>query len=280
MFKKSITRLLLCLMTAALFFVFSSCKTSPVQGLFVEILDVGQSDCTLIRQGKTVLMIDCGTVNERNAVKNALADRNVERIDYLLLTHGHEDHIGNARMLLETYTVGALILSPARAETLDERLVLEAAEQNGVPCYTASAGDVYAIGDAKLEILYAASEAEDLNEASIVSRLCYGEMRFLFTGDAEELTERALLALGVDLDCDFLKAGHHGSNTSTSAELLAAVTPCHVAISCGEDNDYGFPHRELLVRLEEMGITWHRTDKEGTLIYDCDGKSIEFIKEE
>ena len=273
-------RMLLVALALVLLLSCVSCAKSEEGGLFVEVLDVGQSDCTLIRQGDAVLMIDCGTLDARSAVQFELDRRDIERIDILLLTHMHEDHIGNARMLLETYTVGALILPAAVSDTLEERLVLEAAEKNAVPMHTASAGDTFSLGQATLDVLYVASEADDLNDTSIVSRLTFGKTKFLFTGDGEAAVERALLSLGADLDCDFLKAGHHGSKTSSSAELLAAVTPAHVAISCGKDNDYGFPHRELLERFDEVGATWHRTDKEGTLTYYSDGESITFKGED
>lgn len=273
-------RILLIALALVLLLSCVSCAKGEENGLFVEVLDVGQSDCTLIRQGDAVLMIDCGTLDARNAVQFELDRRDIKRIDVLLLTHMHEDHVGNARMLLETYTVGALILPVAMENTLDERLILQAAERNGVPTHTASAGDTFSVGGATLDVLYVANEADDLNDTSVVSRLTFGEMKFLFTGDGEAAVERALLSLETDLDCDFLKAGHHGSKTSSSAELLAAVTPQHVAISCGKDNDYGFPHRELLERLGEVGATWHRTDEEGTLIYYSDGVSIFFMGED
>lgn len=256
-------------------------KDETATGLSVEVLDVGQSDCTLIRQGDAVWMIDAGTTTERGAVIGALFDRGIERIDCLVLTHPHEDHIGNARMLLEKYEVGALIVSPYSTDDLTYRLVLETAEQRGVACHVASVGETYTLGAAAVEILLADENAKELNDASVVLRVTHGKTAFLFTGDAELDGETALLSsvAAEKLDCDFLKAGHHGSDTSSCEAFLQAVTPTHVAISCGKDNDYGFPHQALLERLNAVGATYHRTDAEGTLCYLSDGEEIHFIND-
>ncbi len=266
----------LCLLCSLL-----GCSPQATEGLCVEVLDVGQSDCTLITAGEHTLMIDAGTATEREAVRGALLDRGIQRLDYLLLTHPHEDHIGNARMLIETDTVRALIVSPMDSEELAYQLILNAAAEHELPVYTAKAGDTYAIGDATLEILLAIEAAEEINNASIICRVTYGETAFLFTGDAEGDGEAMLLASvsAEKLACDFLKAGHHGSDTSTGEALLQVATPQYVAISCGEDNDYGFPHKALLERLEAVGATWHRTDTEGTLTYVSDGISVRYEKE-
>ena len=269
--------LMLCLVLC----LFGCQRDKTVTGFSVEVLDVGQSDCTLLRQGNAVWLIDAGTATERGAILGALADRAIKHIDCLLLTHPHEDHVGNARMLLENYEVGTLIVSPFSADDLTYRLVLEAAQQRGVTCHVASGGEVYSLGDAAVEILLADESAKEPNDASVILRVAYGKTAFLFTGDAELDGETALLsAVGAEkLDCDFLKAGHHGSDTSCCEALLQAVTPTHVAISCGADNDYGFPHEALLSRLDAVGATYHRTDEEGTLCYISDGEAVRFADE-
>lgn len=275
----------LCALTAALCagLCLLGCKRSEtVTGLSVEVLNVGQSDCTLVRQGNAVCMIDTGTATARGAVIGELRDRGIERIDCLVLTHPHEDHVGNARMLLENYEIGALILSPFESEDLTYRLVLETAERLGVACRVAQTGEHFALGDAAVEVLQADGNAAEANDASVILRVTYGKTAFLFTGDAELDGETALLtSVGADkLDCDFLKAGHHGSETSCCAALLQAVTPQYAAISCGADNEYGFPHEALLSRFDEMGIVYHRTDEEGTLCYVSDGEAVRFVNED
>lgn len=280
--KNAIGRLCAVISVLCLLLCLVGCRRSEAAtGLSVEVLDVGQSDCTLLRQGDAVWMIDAATTTERGSVIGALYDRRIERIDCLVLTHPHEDHIGNARMLLENYEVGTLIVSPCSTDDLTYRLVLETAEQQGVSCHVASAEEIYTLGGAVVEILLADASAAEPNDASVVLRVTYGNTAFLFTGDAELDGETALLATAAaeKLDCDFLKAGHHGSDTSCCEALLQAVTPTHVAISCGKNNEYGFPHQALLQRLDAIGATYHRTDEQGTLRYVSDGEEIHFLNE-
>lgn len=252
------------------------------QGLRVEILDVGQGDCVLIRQGKWAMMIDTSTAMEREHVRAALHDRAIEHLDYLVLTHPHEDHIGNARMIVESYTVSAVLLSNADGEGTDQYLIEEAAARRGTPVRRLATGEMFALGEAEVEVLYAPTGAKDVNDDSLVLRVTYGETAFLFTGDAEKKGEAALLAAvpAEKLKCDLLKAGHHGSENSMGEGLLSAASPRYAPISCGKENEYGFPHNAVLERLTERGIPVHRTDLYGDLIYDSDGVTVTFINED
>lgn len=252
------------------------------QGLRVEILNVGQGDCVLIRQGDRTMMIDTSTAPERENVRAALHDRGIQSLDYLVLTHPHEDHVGNARMIVESYTVSALLLSNADAEGTDQYLIEGAAARRGIPCKRVASGEHYPLGEADIEILYAPSGAKDINDDSLILRVVYGETAFLFTGDAETKGEAALLAAipAEKLKCDLLKAGHHGSEYSTGEALLLAASPRYVPISCGKDNDYGFPHRAVTERLAARGIPVHRTDLSGDLVYESDGTAVVFVNEE
>ena len=263
--------LVLCLLLS-----LGGCEAREALGLRVEILDVGQSDCTLITADGGTLMIDAGTATARHDVQGHLDRRNVKRLDYLLLTHPHEDHVGNARMLIETDTVGALILPPIAEASLDWQLILNAAAENEIPVYVAAAGDTYQVGGATLEILQVGLDAQEVNDRSVICRVTYGSVSCLFTADAEGKGEATLLAdvPAEKLDCDLLKAGHHGSENSLCAELLQIASPTHVAVSCGHNNEYGFPDKALVARLSAAQIEYHRTDTEGTLTYKSDGESL------
>ena len=249
----------------------------PVEGeAEFHFIDVGQGDAALIRTVQGHVLIDAGTNDSEDALIAYLKAEGIKELAYAVFTHPHEDHIGNARMLIESDTVGALILPPMHSDDMVYRMVLDAAAARNVPCHIADAGARFAVGDATLEILFADAEAKEINDGSIICRLLYGKTAALFTGDAEGAAEQALLSAvpAEKLDCDLLKAGHHGSDTSLCEELLLAASPTHVAISCGKENDYGFPHAALLGRLQAVGAVWHRTDEEGTLCYVSDGESL------
>ena len=157
--------------------------------------------------------------------------------------------------------------------------MLEALADKGVKITPAKAGARYSLGDAWVDILGPAGEFEDNNNQSVVCKVTFGSRKFLFMGDAEKEAERALLAAGTDLSADVLKAGHHGSRSSTTAELLEAVQPTYVLLTCGVDNSYGHPHAETVARLKEAGVTIYRSDADGTVVIATDGETLRFQTE-
>lgn len=269
----------LCLLT--LVCLLAACADQAVSGLVVEVLDVGQSDCILVRTGDTCMLIDAGTATERETVQGALRDRGIGRIDYLVLTHPHEDHYGNARMLIEEFDVREVITSGAAGDELGWRLLSEALADAGIKHRIPEAGDGFSLGEAQCEVIWHVPAEENVNEAGLVLRLTYGKTAFLLMGDMESKGEAAMLsALPRELlRCDVLKVGHHGSRTSTTEAFLAISTPRYAAISCGAGNDYGFPHREVLERLAAADAVVHRTDKDGTLYYHSDGQHVTYGKD-
>ena len=270
--------LMLCVLLPVAACFLLSC-TDEREGLRVAVLDVGQSDAILLSQGEHHLLIDCGTTLARNDLLGELSYLGVDELEYLLLTHLHEDHIGNARVLLERYPVGALLTSAAESADSVAEMTYGAAAESNCTHTVLRKGDSFALGDACCEVLFAANDADDEpNNGSIVLRVQYGETVLLFTGDAEAALEETLLYYYPDgrLDCDFLKVGHHGSDTATTDRFLAATTPHFAAISCGKDNEYGFPHKRVLDSLAACGAVVARTDISGTLIYESDGEALRF----
>lgn len=272
--------LMLCILLPVTACFLTACADKP-QGLRVAVLDVGQSDAVLLSQGEHHLLIDCGTALARNDLLGELSYLGVDGLDYLLLTHLHEDHIGNARVLLERYPVGALLTSAAESEDAVAKITYGAAAETDCPHTVLRKGDSFSLGDASCEVLFAADDADDEpNNGSVVLRVQYGETVLLFTGDAEAALEETLLYYYPDgrLDCDFLKVGHHGSDTATTDRFLAATTPHFAAISCGKENEYGFPHKRVLQSLAKYGAVVARTDISGTLIYESDGVALRFYE--
>ena len=238
----------------------------------VHYVDADQSDCILIfAYGKTVL-IDTGDPSVRRPVMAYLKRQKVEQIDYLILTHPHEDHMGNMTEVLETYPVSTVImtylpvaLTPTGAEYQN---LISALQSKNITVKAAIAGETLSLGNAKLRILGPSFVYDNLNDSSIACKLiCSPQLSFLFMGDTEKEGENALLESKTDLHATVLKVGHHGSNTSTTKNFLEAVQPRYAVISCGANNNYGFPSSYVLSRLEEKQAQVFRTDLNGSVIF-------------
>ena len=229
----------------------------------------------MLPDGKTVL-IDAGTNQSEHQLLSYLARYGIRRIDYAVFTHPHEDHIGGADAVLDACEVQHVILPDAVTATSTYEIMLEKIEAEGCSVSTAVPGTVYPLGDASFTVLGPVGTYEDnLNNASILLRFCYGETSFLFTGDAEADAEAAaLLRDSAALNADVLKVGHHGSFTSSSELFLAAVTPDVAVISCGAQNEYGHPHAEILDRLQKHTDHIFRTDTLGSIRIYSDGTSL------
>ena len=255
-------------------------STAPDGILEVHIIDVGQGDSILVRTDDRVLLIDAGTNSSEDELRAYLDACWIEDIDCFVCTHPHEDHIGGADMILGEYNVERLIMPESESTTVTFTKLLDALEESDAVYTEPVVGDVYTIGGFAFTILAPdESVADDSNNSSMVLRLDYGSTSFMFTGDAEAESEACILAefSPSELDCDFLKLGHHGSTTSTSEAFLDAVSPEYAAISCGEGNSYGHPHRETLDKLASRGITGDkllRTDLDGTCVIYSDGERI------
>ena len=187
-------------------------------------------------------------------------------------------HIGGMDVVVENMEIGTFLMSfmpegatPTTKTYLD---MLEALDSKGVAVTEAEPGQTYALGDARLDILGPVEPSEDTNNNSVVCKVTFGSQRFLFMGDAEKEEEDSLLASGADLRAEFIKLGHHGSNSSSQKEFLEAVSPTYAAITCGTGNSYGHPHTETLQTLEELQITYARSDLNGTVKLSSDGSSI------
>lgn len=256
----------------------AGCVPQENNALYVTVLDVGQSDCILLTLGERRMLIDTGSAVWQDALVGELAARGVEHLDILFVTHPHEDHYGNTRLLLETHTVGALILPETQSEELGYRILCETAERLAVPTKYMGDGDAFVLDTLQCEVFCGIPDDPEGNNASNVLRVQFGDCVLLFMGDAETQAENALLARDTSWKCDFLKVGHHGSKTASSDRFLRATAPQIAAISCGKENDYGFPHREVLDRLATVGAAVYRTDTDGSLDFVCDGESIIFVK--
>ena len=249
----------------------------PDGDLHVHFIDVGQGDAALLCAPDCAVLIDAGPTDARYATANYVAEH-AEKLDLMILTHPHEDHIGGAAQILDRVPVTKVLTPDVTSTAAAFERTLDAIEANGVKAEIASPGDVFNVGKMRLTVLAPLSvDGDNINNCSLVVRVDYGKTSFLFTGDAERESERLMLdAYPVTtLDCDVLKVGHHGSSTSSAAEFLDALRPQIAVISVGADNDYGHPAEETLSRLAKYGAeTVLRTDRDGTVTLVSDGEAV------
>lgn len=245
-------------------------------GMTVHFIDVGQGDATLIlgADGAGVL-IDAGEASNGGAVAEYLRLLGVTSLDAVVATHPHSDHIGGLPAVLEAFPVGSVIMPGAAHTTKTFENLLDAIEKKNIPVTKAEAGVAFELGGMSFTIVAPnGGEYDDLNDYSACLRVTYGEASFLFTGDAEELSEKEMLNSGQELSANVLKAGHHGSASSSSSAFLAAVCPETAVISCGAGNSYGHPHESVLEALAAAVADVLRTDEMGTIVMGTDGKTV------
>jgi competence protein ComEC len=278
--KKHLKYILLLL---AVIITFSGCSavelnnSTNTQGknlLLVHYIDVGQADSILIQVNNKNMLIDAGNRGDADAIVSYLQKQGVKKLDYVIATHPHEDHIGSMSDVIKKFPITEFYAPKKTSTTKTFENMINAL--NGKKIITSKAGVELNLGEnIKAEFLAPNNDKyEEVNNFSAVLKLTYGDNKFLFMGDAENLSEGEILASSVDVSADVIKVGHHGSSTSSSKEFLDKVSPKIAIISVGKGNDYGHPHKETLEEFKKRGYTVYRTDIDGTIILQSDGKNI------
>ena len=246
--------------------------------LEVHYLDIGQGDCTLIRQGDHAMLIDAGNNSKGTTVQAYLENQGIDHLDYVIGTHPDADHIGGLDVIIYKFDCGKVMMPDYSKDTQTYDDVIQAAKSKDYQIAHPKAGEEYTLGEAEVTVVCPVKDSygSNANDYSIGVRVQFGENSFLFTGDAEEHSEEDMVSSGENLKADVYKAAHHGSRTANTEDFLKAVDPQYVVISCGEGNTYGHPHAEVLNRLREMGIHIFRTDDQGTIVAVSDGQTIAF----
>ena len=240
---------------------------------------MGQGDCTLVACNDEYMLIDAGEAAYGETVVNYLNSIGVDKLDYVVATHPHSDHIGGMAKVLENFETEILIETPMNASQLPDNSLYadfcEAVADNGCDIDEAYSGMTFSVGKAKVEILGPVTDdVDDLNDMSIVMTVTYGTNVFLLTADAEEGEELTLVEEDLIPDCDLLKVGHHGSSGSSCEEFLKSAKPEICVIEVGKQNDYGHPSDKTLERISAYTKTVYRTDFCGNIIAESDGKNI------
>ena len=248
--------------------------------LAVHFLDVGQGDSILIQfPNGCVMLIDAGPDGSGTSVISYLKQQGIKKIDYLVATHPHADHIGGMAAVIKEFDINKVYMPKVTHTSKTFEDMLLAIKSKGLKITPARAG-VSIFEEDGLQAIFTApcgSHYDSLNNYSAVVKIQYGSTSYLLTGDAEDLSEKEMLASSMNLQADVLKVGHHGSSSSTTPEFLKLVSPEYAVILVGAENKYGHPHQETLDNLVDAGVMVHRTDKEGTIIFVSDGKIVRKI---
>lgn len=261
----------------------------------LHLIDVGQSESILLIQGEHAMLIDTGEMDCGKKVARYLKSVGISKLDAVVLTHFHKDHVGGFHKVVSSIDVEKVICMDSKyADTITERfwytdmqiarITSSIIHRHNIPIEVPyeKSGILksFALGNASVEILAQETHNDIINNKSMVMKVSYGDFSTLLMSDAQAEVEEALVESEIDISADVLKVGHHGSKTSTKMEFLKKVAPQYAIISCGEDNNYGHPNSFVVKKLYKQGAEVYRTDLDGTIIVEVDGMGkIEFIIE-
>lgn len=242
-------------------------NTKESESVTISFINVGQGDSALVEYGDYDLLIDTGDSANNKALKY-LSSREIDDIDDLILTHPHEDHIGNAVKISDKYKVQNVLVPEVKNAGDEYNDLLNGLVKNGAKIKNVSQGKQATIKDMKIDFLSPKEGVvqDNFNNYSIVNRISYKGNSILFTGDMEEIIENDIIGSYNNLQTTILKVAHHGSSTSTNNDFLDAVNPSMAIISVGKNNTYNQPTKEVLDVLDKNEVLTLRTDENGSVV--------------
>lgn len=247
--------------------------------LKVHYLDVGQGDSIFIElPNNETMLIDAAESYQSENIINYLKNLNYQKIDYVIGTHPHTDHIGGLKDIINTFEIGKIYMPKVVSTTKTYESLLMAIKNKNLKINTAKAGTSIIDTDAlKINILAPNNSTyTELNNYSVVTKITYGTTKFLFMGDAEKLSENEIKE---NVSADVIKIGHHGSNTSSSIDFIKKVNAKYGIISVGLNNKYNLPKEETITNWENSGTKIYLTSINGTIRASSDGTNIKIESE-
>lgn len=240
------------------------------QNLKVYFFDVGQADSILIMNEEQTMLIDAGNNEDGELLVQNLKTLGITKIDYLIGTHPHEDHIGGLDDIIKNFEVGTIYMPKVKTNTKTFEDVLDAVQEKELMITTPKVKDTFMIGQAECKVLAVDNNVKNLNLSSIIIQMKFDDLTYLFTGDSEKEVEENILKTTTkdDMKANILKVGHHGSDTSSSEKFIQRVAPEISIISVGKDNSYNHPDQEVIERLEEIESKVYRTDEVGNIFIE------------
>lgn len=260
-------------------------KEDVTQNLTIKMLNIGQGDATLVKSASQVVLIDTGDIEMRESLVTMLKKEGITTIDKLIITHPHADHLGGAFAVLNNFKVVNVYDNGQTANTSTYRTYLKTLKKEKINYQQLSAGSKLDFGNGVGFSVFSPTAADikssdDLNNNSIIGKLVFGDFSMLFTGDSEAPMEKVVLQkYGKELKSTILKSPHHGSKTSSNRNYLKMVAPEAILIPVGVANDYKHPHTVTLNKYNDLKSKIYRTDQEGAITIETDGKTYNITKE-
>lgn len=243
----------------------------------IHYIDVNQGDATLIQVNTKNILIDSGPESSKKNLLAYLNSINLDKLDYVVATHPHEDHIGNMQHIIKEYDILSFYAPKITSNTKTFEEMIDSIKSKDLKINIIKEGtSSIDLGPNTSITVFSPSkyEYDNLNNYSPIIKIEYKNTSFLFTGDAEEEVENTVLQNNFPISSDVLKVGHHGSSTSTSTSFLSAVNPSISIISVGEDNNYNHPNNETIKKLQQNKSIIYRTDIDGNIVLISNGSTI------